>query len=373
MVIPRLYAVLLAGGFGTRFWPASRRALPKQFLKVAGKRSMIAETAARIVAANARASSGLMPWENILVVTAEAHRELVLRALRKLPPENVLCEPVGKNTAACAAWAALEIERREKDAVQAVLPSDHVIEPASEFRRVLRLTAERAAQNDALYTFGIRPTFPATGYGYIEAGERIADGASDLDVRAVARFVEKPDRARAETFLAGGRFFWNAGIFVWRSRAILAALREHAPQVLAPLELALKNGATTDARASAARAAYPALPSVSIDVAVMEKARAVRVVPIDFRWNDVGSWTAIPDVQTSDSHGNCAAGGAEILAQDANDCIAYGNPGELIALLGVRDLVVVHAGKVTLVCPRERAQDVKKLVERLEREGPGFL
>lgn len=370
MVVPRLYAVLLAGGFGTRFWPASRRALPKQFLPIAGKRSMIAETAARIVATNAR--TGLVPWERVLVVTADAHRALVLRALRKLPPENVLGEPVGRNTAACAAWAALEIERREKDAVQAVLPSDHVIEPPAEFQRVLRATAERAADGDALYTFGIRPTFPATGYGYIEAGERTTHDASELDVRRVARFVEKPDRARAEQFLASGRFFWNAGIFVWRSRAILSALREHAPSVVNPLASALA-AATAPAREAAARAAYPGLPSVSIDVAVMEKARDVRVVPIDFRWNDVGSWTAIPDVQKSDVLRNTVAGGAQLLAHDARNCIAYGDKGELIALLGVSDLVVVHAGKVTLVCPRDRAQDVKQLVERLEREGPGFL
>lgn len=372
MVVPRLYAVLLAGGFGTRFWPASRRALPKQFLRIAGKRSMIAETAARIVATSARSRTGLVPWERVLVVTADAHRALVLRALRKLPPENVLGEPVGRNTAACAAWAALEIERREKDAVQAVLPSDHVIEPAAEFQRVLGLTAEHAANGDALYTFGIRPTFPATGYGYIEAAEHAPHGASALDVRGVARFVEKPDRARAEQFLATGRFFWNAGIFVWRTQAILSALREHAPSVVEPLEAAL-SGPTAHAREAAARAAYPGLPSVSIDVAVMEKARDVRVVPIDFRWNDVGSWTAIPDVQASDVLKNTVAGGAQLLAHDARNCIAYGAQGELVALLGVRDLVVVHAGKVTLVCPRERAQDVKQLVERLEREGPEFL
>ena len=196
-----LYAVILAGGFGTRFWPASRKALPKQFLPIAGKKTMIAETAARL--------KGLVDPERMLVVTAEDHVALVRKQLRKLPEENLLAEPVGRNTAACVAWAALEIAKRNPRAVQVVLPSDHVIQPPREFRRVLRAAATEAEESGALITLGIRPTSPATGYGYIEAGALLHERQRNA-VHAVARFVEKPDRARAESFLASGRFFCSS-------------------------------------------------------------------------------------------------------------------------------------------------------------------
>ena len=262
---PSLWAVLLAGGSGTRFWPASRKALPKQFLPIAGKRTLLAETAARLGSAVTR--------ERTLVVTSRDHEALVRKSLRKLPPENVLAEPVGRNTAAAVAWAAVEIRRREAGTVQAVLPSDHVIASAGEFRRALLAAADEARSSSALVTFGIRPTFAATGYGWIEIGERLGD-RKGIAVHGVVRFVEKPDAARAETFLKGGRHAWNSGMFVWSTESILGALEEHAPQVLEPIHAA---GAP-----SAVAAAYPALPSVSIDVAVLEKTRSVRVVPVDF-------------------------------------------------------------------------------------------
>lgn len=349
------WAVILAGGFGTRFWPASRRALPKQFLRIAGRRTMIAETAERL--------RGLVGPERVIVVTAAEHAQLVARNLRRLPPENVLAEPAGRNTAACVAWAALEIERRERGSVHVVLPSDHVIEPAREFRRVLAAAFEEASDGEALLTLGIRPTSPATGYGYIEAGEALGerDGAP---VHAVVRFVEKPDRARAEAFLATGRFLWNAGIFVWATRAILAAFERHQPELLRRI-------AAIGGREQRERE-YPLLPSLPVDVAILEKADNVRVVPIAFAWSDVGSWTALPEVVAADDRGNVVAGGAQLLGEDARGCIVHGARGELVALIGVEDLVVVRAGKATLVCPRERAQDVKKIVERLSDEAPGF-
>ena len=353
---PSNWAVILAGGFGTRFWPASRRALPKQFLKIAGRRTMIAETAERL--------RGLVDPERVLVVTAAEHAKIVERNLRRLPPENVLAEPAGRNTAACVAWAALEIERREPGSVHVVLPSDHVIEPAREFRRVLGAAFDEARESGALLTLGIRPTSPATGYGYIEAGEVLGErrGAA---VHRVVRFVEKPDRARAEQFLATGRFLWNAGIFVWATRAILDAFERHQPDLLRRI------AAIGDA--AAREREYPRLPSLPVDVAILEKADNVRVVPIAFSWSDVGSWTALPDVVAPDERGNVVAGGVRTLAEDARGCIVHGPRGELVALIGVEDLVVVRAGKATLVCPRERAQDVKKIVERLGAEGPGFL
>ncbi len=348
-----LWAVLMAGGAGTRFWPASRRALPKQFLRVAGRRTLLQETAARL--------GTLVPPERRIVVTGREHADLVRKQLRRLPSENVLLEPLGRNTTACIAWAALEIARRDARAIQAVLPSDHVIQPAAGFRRLLAHAADEAAESGALLTFGVRPTHPATGYGYIETGARLGTRGK-TDVLAVERFVEKPDRARAEQFLASGRFLWNSGMFVWSTPAILAALRAHAPEVLAPLERAHAAGTVADA--------YPALPAVAIDVAVMEKARGVRVLPFDLAWSDVGAWPALGELLPADAAGNVADGGALVVAHDACGNVVHAPKGSLVALVGVKDLVVVRAGKALLVCPRERAQDVKQIVDRLARENP---
>lgn len=353
-----LYAVVMAGGSGTRFWPASRKSLPKQFLPISGSKVMIRDTVDRL--------KGLVPMERILVVTGAVHAPLVGRHLRKLPPENVLCEPMGRNTTPCVAWAAAEIARRAPDSVQVVLPSDHVIRPAARFRKTLAAAAEEAVDSGALLTLGVKPGFPSTGYGYIERGD-LLHTRPGAEICTVSRFVEKPDRERAEAFLRSGRFLWNAGIFVWSTRSILDALQEHAATTLAGIREILRAGDdSTLARI------WPGLPSVAIDVAVMEKARSVRVIPIEFEWSDVGSWTALPDVHPADQHAHVIAGGAELLAQDSANCIAYGPRGEIIALLGVRDLVVVHSGKVTLVIPRERAQDVRALVAELEKRNPRF-
>lgn len=354
-----LFVVLMAGGSGTRFWPASRKALPKQFLPIAGRRSMIRETFERL--------RGLVEPERVLVVAGERHAALVRRFLPRLPPENLLCEPAGRNTAPCVAWAACEIARRAGESVQIVLPSDHVIEPARRFREQLAASAEEAAANDVLLTLGVKPSFPATGYGYIECGALLHE-RRHAAVHEVARFVEKPDRERAQQFLATGRFLWNAGVFVWSTRSILAALERHAPATLAGARAIVARGTP-----EALHELWPTLPAAAIDVAVLERAHNVRVVPVDFRWNDVGSWTALPEVHAGDEHGNTCAGGAQLLASDSAHCIAYAPSGHVVALLGVRDLVVVHAGKVTLVCPRERAQDVRTLVAAMEQRDPRFV
>jgi mannose-1-phosphate guanylyltransferase len=358
MTSPTLFAVVMAGGSGTRFWPASRRARPKQFLPISGGQAMLAETCARL--------AGLVPRERILVVTAESQAALVRAALPELPRANVLCEPAARNTAPCVAFAAEEVARRASDSIQVVLPADHVIHPLESFQRTLRAAVAAATREDALVIFGVRPDHPATGYGYIEAGATLAE-LDGIPLYAVKRFVEKPERARAEQFLAAGTFLWNSGMFVWRTRAIRAALAEHAP--------ALTDGFARIARGEALERIYPTLPSVAIDVAVLEKARDVRMLPIDYTWNDVGSWSALPDVHRADAQGNWRAlsGGARLLAEDARGCVAYAEGNEVVALIGVQDLVVVRAGNATLVCPRARAQDVKKIVERLASEGPEFL
>lgn len=355
---PELFAVVMAGGSGTRFWPASRRARPKQFLPVWGGRAMIAETCARL--------AGLVPWERVLVVTAESQAGLVRAALPALPHENILAEPAARNTAPCVAFAAAEIARRASAAVQVVLPADHVIRPTEAFQRTLVAAAEEAADGQTLVIFGVRPDHPATGYGYIEAGATLGTRAG-IPVYAVTRFVEKPELARAQQFVAGGKHLWNSGMFVWSTRAIQAALGAHAP--------AIAQGFERVATGEALERVYPSLPSVAIDVAVLERADNVRMLPIDYEWSDVGSWAALPALHARDRDGNfpVLAGQAQLVSEDASGCLAYAEGDEVIALVGVRDLVVVRAGNATLVCPRERAQDVKRIVERLAREGERFL
>lgn len=346
-----VYAVLMAGGMGTRFWPASRRARPKQFLSVEGSRSLLTTTRARI--------GELVPPERTLVVASAQHERLVREELPELPFENLLLEPVGRNTLACVAWAAVEIQRRDPNSVQLVLPADHVITPPDAFVASVRTAIRAAAAAEVLVTFGIRPSAPSTAYGYVEVDETLGDDG----LRAVRRFVEKPDRKRAEEFLRSGRFLWNSGMFVWRTDAVLAALAQHAPEVHRPI---------ADPRRTPGQV-YASLPSVSVDVGLMEKARAVRCLPVDYAWSDVGSWPALADVVPADAQGNHTAGGVELLAVDSEGCIVHGDPGEIVALVGVRDLVVVHSRGATLVCTKERAQDVRRVVERLERDDASWL
>jgi mannose-1-phosphate guanylyltransferase len=353
-----VFAVIMAGGSGTRFWPASRQLRPKQFLPISGGRAMIAETWDRL--------EGLVPSERILVVTAESQIDLVREALPEIPHENVLPEPSARNTAPCIAFAAHEIARRNPDSVQVVLPSDHVIRPREAFLRTLANAVDEAENAEVLVIFGVRPDHPATGYGYIEAGRKLHE-RGDIPVLSVARFVEKPDRARAEEYLASGRYLWNSGMFVWRTSAIQAALRAHVPAIALGFDR-LDAGAELEE-------VYAELPSVPIDTAVLERASNIRMLPIEYLWSDVGSWAAIPETREPDAGANYAAlsGGASLVAEDAHDCIVYAEKDELVALLGVRDLVVVRAGDATLVCPRDRAQDVRLIVERLKREGRRFL
>jgi mannose-1-phosphate guanylyltransferase len=355
MAAPTLYAVLLAGGSGTRFWPASRAGKPKQFLAIAGQQSMLAETAARLEA--------LVPRERVLVVSTGDQAAWVRECLPWIERENLLLEPLGRNTAPAIAWAALEIERRDPDALQVVLPADHVIRPREAFQRTLRAATQAALDRTSLVVFGIRPSFPATAFGWIRAGEVLArvDG---LDLFAVQRFVEKPELARAQQFLADGGYYWNSGMFVWSSAAIRAALARHVPELAARL---------TRAPARDFASTYAALETVAFDVAVLERAENVRMLPIDYFWSDVGSWDALQALAPPDAQGNSCVGGASVVALDSSRCIVHAPSGQLIALIGVEDLIVVQAGDATLVCKRERAQDVKTLVERLRVEQRSFL
>jgi mannose-1-phosphate guanylyltransferase len=356
MDTPDLYAIIMAGGSGTRFWPASRRTRPKQFLRISSGLPLLTETWLRL--------DGLVPPERVLVVTTADQEQEVRRTLPELPEGNVLAEPEARNTGPAVALADFEVKRRASDSVQIVLPADHVIRPKEAFHRSLKAAAEEANQLGSLVVFGIRPSHPATGFGYIEAGEMSRE-VNHTPVYRVRRFVEKPSLQRAQEFLFQGSFFWNAGIFVWHTDAICRALADYMPDAYAGLSKPRKP-------AELARI-YSGLPAESIDVAVMERAPNVRMLPVDYVWSDIGSWDALASVLPTDSAGNVASGGATAMFEDARGCIVHSEPGEIVAVLGLQNVVVVHAGEATLVCDRARVQDVRRLVERLKEEGREHL
>ncbi|MDD5307283.1 MAG: mannose-1-phosphate guanylyltransferase [Deltaproteobacteria bacterium] len=351
------YAVVMAGGVGSRFWPESRARAPKQLLDLTGEgRTMIAATVARL-------APDISP-ERVIVVTGEITAKECARALPGVPAANILAEPVGRNTAPCIGWAALHALRRDPEAVLAVMPSDHLIADEAAFRSRVRI-AVAAARKGALVTFGVTPDRPETGFGYIEAGDEASPG-----VRAVSRFVEKPDLPTAERYLASGRFLWNSGMFFFGARRILDEIRASMPSLAAGLD-AIAKVAGTAQEAEVVSRLYPTLEAVSVDYGVMEKAHGILVVPVSFGWSDLGSWGAAYDRSQKDEAGNALQAGAVVVGSEG--CLARAPAGKLVALVGVRDLVVVDTGDALLVCRRERSQDVKAVVDALKARGRGDL
>ncbi len=349
---PSVVAVLLAGGTGTRFWPASTRARPKQLLPLVSNESLLAEAAGRVV--------GLVGRERVLVVTSATLRSAVARALPELPRKNILAEPERKDTAAAIAWATLEVEKRFGPSVMAVFPSDHVIHPVAAFRAAVRTAIAEAAKLPCLYTFGITPTHPATGYGYVELGARL-DVDSALEHHAVARFVEKPQAARAAEMIAAGGFLWNSGMFVWTTATIKDELGRFLPGHLELLAPAMNSRAG----AAALKRAFARLPAISIDKAVLERTDRARCVRAPFSWADVGSFPALAPFLHKDASDNAHRG--RIAAHAARDNVVWcADRDELVALLGVNGLVVVRSGKRTLLMPAARAEELKALVAGLD-------
>ncbi len=352
-----LAVVIMAGGSGTRFWPVSTEARPKQFLTLFGDRSMLQRTYDRV--------AGLVPPERVLVLTSARFTDLVAEQLPELPAGNIVGEPVPRDTSGAVALAAVLCRARFGDPVMAVLTADHRIEPAEAFHAALRSAARGARESGALYTFGVAPSYPATGYGYLESGQRL-DADGDVEHFELLRFREKPDRATAERFLATGRHSWNSGMFVWTTAAIWDAIEAHLPdhaRHLAPLAEA--DG--TDRWEDALRAGFEPLPKISIDFGVMEKAAAVRMVRATFEWSDVGGWLALEEFLAADEHGNTARG--ELHALDAAGNLVFcEDAAETVALVGVEDLVVVRSGPRTLVTRRDTAEQIKALVQAMQRD-----
>ncbi len=340
-------AVVMAGGKGTRFWPRSRSSRPKQFLAIVGEETLLHQTVRRLV--------GHFEPQHIFIVTTAELADETRRMLPELPPENILVEPEGRNTAPCLALSLVEIERRIPQGVMVVLSADHWIGDPEVFLEDVETAVKHAAWERELVVFGIRPTYPETGYGYIEAG---GSGA----VRKVLAFREKPPMDVALQYLETGRHYWNAGMFVWTLADLREGLLKYCPEVLTPLDEWVKLGANE----ATLSAAYAKLPQIAIDVALMEKAQNVALVPTHFRWSDVGSWPAAIDFHDADSDGNVIQG--ETILLDVHNCAFFGG-GRLIAASGVRDLIVVDEADALLICHRDQAQSVKKIVERLKQEG----
>lgn len=346
-----LYPVIMAGGSGTRFWPLSRKARPKQFLPLASKAPLITDTATRL--------KGLAPARHLFVVCGPAHARAAQKRVPGLPRKHLLVEPVARNTAPAIALAALHVAHEDPEGVMVVLPSDHHVADVAGFRRTLA-EAARVAQAGHLVTLGIRPSRPETGYGYIQVGEPLEGGG-----HAVRAFREKPDVATARAYVSAGDFLWNAGIFLFRADAILAALREHMPEMRKGLD-ALEQAVGKRTFPAVLGRVFPKLPAQSIDYGVMEKARNIAVLPGDFGWSDVGSFAALPEVRPADANGNVVTGEGAVLV-DCRNCVVV-TAGRPLALVGLSDVVAVDSGDAVLVLPKERSQDVRKVVEALQAD-----
>ena len=349
------FVVIMAGGRGERFWPQSRLRRPKHLLPIVGDKAMLAQAVDRV--------TGVVPQENVFIITNVEQREAVLEICPDVPPTQVVGEPVGRDTAAAVGLAAVLIQQRSAEGAFAILPADHVIHDTIGFQNTLNLGFETAEKGDFLVTIGIEPTEPATGYGYIYRGERVCD---ENPVYKVQRFVEKPDLETARSYLASGEYVWNAGMFVWQAATVRKALGQYAPELersLAAIQDELSNeGEVVDVLDRH----YPSIQKISVDFAVMEKADNVLTIPAAFDWDDVGEWPAVARHYEPDDAGNVARGRA--IVQDASGNIVYSDEGHLIALLGVEDLIVVHTEDATLVCHKDKAQKIKDLVRRVGEE-----
>jgi mannose-1-phosphate guanylyltransferase len=342
------FPVILAGGKGERFWPLSRALRPKQFLSLDGSsRSLLQATADRLFSL----AGG---WENLWVITSSQIAQGVREQLPLLPSENLLVESQGRDTAAAVAWASLEIKKRYgEEAMIGFFPADHWIADLEAFAGTLSAATQLAASYEAIVTLGIKPTFPSTGYGYIEEGEKIGS-FDELPFFHVNRFTEKPDRETAEKFLATKRFSWNSGMFIFRAGVVLKELHSHAPEIIEPLE---QQGADV----------YPQLPKKSIDYALMEKTSIAYVLPVEFGWDDLGDWNAIERLLKKEENPNVEL--ATHVGLDTKGAVIYAtDPDDVIVTIGLEDVVIVRDRNVTLIVKKDRTQEIKQILNTLQSD-----
>lgn len=350
-----MLALIMAGGLGTRFWPKSRRKHPKQLLEIIGNRSLIQSTVDRL--------DGIVPKDRIFVVAAHDQVPQIKLQLGDLPDANFIVEPRQKNTAPCIGLAALFMERVDPDGVMIVCPADHLIYDEKIFNHTLNVARKAAVESDSIVTIGIPPTYAATGYGYIQLADELAQ-IDGLPLFHVKTFAEKPNQETAQRFLQSGDFLWNSGIFIWKISTILQAIEENLPQIYDGL-MDIREAIGTPKQDETINRVYCQIRSISIDYGVMEHAKSVRVLKGDFGWNDLGSWEEIYKLKDKDGSNNVFIGEHAVI--DTIGCYVD-VPNKLVATVGLEDFIVVDTEDALLICPRERAQEVKDLVDMVKRK-----
>lgn len=346
------YAILMAGGVGSRFWPVSTQEFPKQFHDMLGTGdTLIQKTFQRL--------SHLIPKENIFILTNERYNDLVLEQLPEVAQRQVVLEPAMRNTAPCILYAALKIQKENPDAVMIVAPSDHWIEDEASFTKNVETAFNYCEENDALMTLGIQPTFPNTGYGYIEFNKETSE-----EIKSVNQFREKPDYETAKEFLAQGNFLWNAGIFMWSVKSVVKAFQNNQPELYTLFESGL-TAYNTDAEADFIKENYPKAENISVDYALMEKSNNVFVIGAEFDWNDLGTWGSLYDKLDKDSHKNAILN-AKSLAENAQGNIIRAPKDKLVVIDGLKDYIIVDHDETLLIYPKGKEQDIKQLQKRIK-------
>jgi len=353
-----VFGVVMAGGVGTRFWPRSRERSPKQALEIIGKGTMIQNTTSRL--------AQKVALRDIFIITNRLQHALLAKQLPSIKEENILDEPIGRNTAPCIGLAALHIRRQAPDGVMIVLPADHIMGNDREFLRILDVAVATAAESRSLLTIGIRPTHPETGYGYIQVhmDEGPHNPYHSRGVLKVKTFAEKPNQQTAEQFIASGDFLWNSGMFVWRADVILEEIRRCLPELHDEL-MKIDQTIGTQYYQPTVDMAYGLMRGISIDYGVMEKAAQVYCIPGDFGWSDIGSWDEVYRQSGKDASGNTVTG--KIILKDTKNSFVY-SPDKVVATIGVEDLIIVNTDDALLICKRGKSQDVKEIADYLKRK-----
>lgn len=350
-----LYTLIMAGGSGTRFWPRSKTVKPKQYLNIFGEKSLLQDTIERF--------TSFTKEENIYIVSSATQAKVLEEQTPMLPKQNLIYEPIGRNTLPCIGLAAMYAERENPDGVMVVSPSDHLINNTDLFKDTVLAAAKIAEERDGIVTLGITPTFPATGYGYVKVAEDITANEKIRQFK-VERFVEKPDEANAASYLKQGGFYWNSGLFVFKVSVFLKAVEEFAPELYADLRRIQADFGKPD-YPQTLDTIYRAVESISVDYGIMEHAKNIYLVEGNFDWNDLGSWESVYQTDVKDENGNAGIGEAIFL--DSKNSYVSTDEG-LVALVGLDDVIVVRDGNTTLVCKRDKAEDIKKIVEQLKTE-----
>lgn len=348
-----IYAVIMAGGVGSRFWPRSTEKNPKQLLTIFGGNTMIQDTVERL--------DGIVEKEHIFIITNNIQKMKVVEQLPYIPEDNVIAEPFGKNTAPCIGLASVLIKRKDPDSVMVVLPADHLIKNTDDFQQTIKQAAEYAYNSNGLVTLGIRPDRPETGYGYIQfKEEEVADRVHEVNT-----FAEKPNLDTAKRFIKAGDFLWNSGMFIWRTDVILAAIEEHMPELYDGL-LKIEENIGRENFYEVLTNVYGQLTKISIDYGIMEKAKNVFVIPGDFGWSDVGSWETVYQLSDKDENGNAVSG--DIYLSDTKNSYVF-TEDKFTAVLGIEDVIIINNKDSLLICKRDMAQNVKQVVDYLKMNG----